>query len=248
ASAHAAGVVHRDIKPDNILVAKDGVAKVADFGLARTLDSGVSLSTTGQIMGTPDYMSPEQAQATGADGRSDIYSLGATFFFLLTARKPFQADTPLSIIMKHVSEPLRPVRELSPDVPEAVQNVVAKMMAKKAGDRFADCPTLIAALDELERGGAPVSAGDLPAATDVVLPAPSGARGLLFAAIGIGAVLVFAAIVMTMLKSRHGEGAPKPVATVKDPVVRPVDPASPSTEKEVLALYKSLDDAISWGC
>ncbi len=249
ASAHAAGVIHRDIKPDNILVSKDGAAKVADFGLARTLDSGVSLSTTGQIMGTPDYMSPEQAQAQKIDGRGDIYSLGATFYFLLCGKKPFQADTPLAIIMKHVSEPPRPLRDANPDVPVAVENVIAKMMAKKPEDRFPDCDALIAALDELERGGTPVSSSALPAAADPVQVAAQGravAGGLLFIGAGVAAVLLLAAIVVAMVKSRREPGpGPKPggpgttqagTAELAPPVNR---------EKEVLDRYRTLTESVA---
>ncbi len=247
ASAHAAGVIHRDIKPDNILVSKDGVAKVADFGLARTLDSAVSLSTTGQIMGTPDYMSPEQAQAQKIDGRGDIYSLGATFYFLLCGKKPFHADTPLAIIMKHVSEPPRPLREFNPDVPVPVENVIAKMMAKKPEDRFADCTALITALDELERGGTPVSSGSLPAvpspggASQVILPPASPTRGLVFIGAGIIAGLVLAAVVVASVKSRRGDGGPK-VPVAGQPPAGPVEPAA---EKQILDHYRLLTESVA---
>lgn len=247
ASAHAAGVIHRDIKPDNILVSKDGVAKVADFGLARTLDSAVSLSTTGQIMGTPDYMSPEQAQAQKIDGRGDIYSLGATFYFLLCGKKPFHADTPLAIIMKHVSEPPRPLREVNPDVPAAVENVISKMMAKKPEDRFADCNALITALDELERGGTPVSSGSLPAvpspggATQVVLQTASPTRGLLFIGAGIAAGLLLAAIVVASVKRRGDGGVPKPPG----PAQQAAGPVEPAAEKQVLDQYRLLTESVA---
>ncbi|MEK7470118.1 MAG: serine/threonine-protein kinase [Planctomycetota bacterium] len=251
-SAHAAGVVHRDIKPDNILIAKDGVAKVADFGLARTLDSNVSLSTTGQIMGTPDYMSPEQAQAQKIDGRSDVYSLGATFYFLLSGKKPFHADTPLAIIMKHVSEAPRPLREINAEIPAAVANVISKMMAKKPEDRFPDCAAVVAALDELERGGTPVSSGSLPSVpspgglSQVILQPESSARGLLFVGAGIAGVLLFAVIVVAMVKSRREV----PAAPARPPEATPAvgagpAPDPPTTDKKVLDLYRTLTESIA---
>ena len=251
ASAHAAGVVHRDIKPDNILIAKDGVAKVADFGLARTLDSSVSLSTTGQIMGTPDYMSPEQAQALKIDGRSDVYSLGATFYFLLSGKKPFHADTPLAIIMKHVSEAPRPLREINADIPLAVENVISKMMAKRPEDRFPDCIAVVAALDELERGGTPVSSGSLPSvpspggASQVILQPESSARGLLFAGAGIAGVLLFAAIVVAMVKSRHEVSAPKPEGNPEKIAGSGEPAAQAGSEKQVLEFYRTLTESVS---
>ncbi|MCC6742150.1 MAG: serine/threonine protein kinase [Planctomycetia bacterium] len=248
ASAHAAGVIHRDIKPDNILVAKDGVAKVADFGLARTMDSGVSLSTTGQIMGTPDYMSPEQAQAQKIDGRGDIYSLGATFYFLLSGKKPFHAETPLAIIMKHVSEPPAPLRDANPGVPQAVANVISRMMAKRPDDRFPDCPSLVAALDELERGGTPVSSGMLPSvpapggATQVVLPAASNARAFAFFGAGAAAVVLLAVVFVMVVRS--GRTGTKSPGGGPSPGNQGASAGTPAPEKQVLDLYRSLADAV----
>src|SRR4029077_4201897 len=109
-------VVHRDIKPANILLTKDGEVSVVDFGLARTADTNEGLSMPGQIVGTPFYMSPEQAQGATLDVRSDLYSLGATFYHLITGVRVFEGETALAILMKHLNELPRPPHVLCGDL------------------------------------------------------------------------------------------------------------------------------------
>lgn len=250
--AHQQGVIHRDIKPDNILVPPDGPAKVADFGLARTLDSNLSLSQTGQIMGTPDYMSPEQAQGMKTDGRSDIYSLGATFYFLLTARRPFTAETPIAVIMKHVGQPPEPVREVNPGVPESVANIVHKMLAKNPEDRFAGCGPLIAALNEAESGGTPVLATDLPRSrpvdagssgpSQIVLEAGTSSVSAFFlAGAGVAAVVLLAVIVIAMVRARN---APAP-AQKPPPGHAGNPPPAPPAAADLTQLAGDLEAALS---
>jgi serine/threonine-protein kinase len=137
-AAHAAGVVHRDVKPSNIMIATDGSVKLLDFGLARP--SGVDATTltrVGVIVGTPTYMSPEQFESRWLDARSDIYSLGVVLFELLTAKPPFVADTPLALAMLHKAEEPPSLRSLRSDLPGWIERVVLRCLQKDPDKRFA---------------------------------------------------------------------------------------------------------------
>jgi serine/threonine protein kinase len=134
--AHSRGMVHRDIKPSNILLDEDRNCLLSDFGLARMAEVFSSLTTTGMVLGTPMYMSPEQGSGTQIDHRSDIYSLGIVLYELLTGRTPYRAETPIGVIFKHIHDPLPSVRDLNPELPEAVEQVLLKALAKRPEDRF----------------------------------------------------------------------------------------------------------------
>jgi len=137
AYAHENGIIHRDIKPDNIMLTRAGVAKLADLGLARQVDAEMTaLTRTGTAMGTPYYMAPEQANdAKRADARSDIYSLGATWYHMITGKVPFDGSTPLEIWHKHLKEPIKPPATLQPGVPRNVSLLIERMMSKEPGNR-----------------------------------------------------------------------------------------------------------------
>ena len=142
--AHQRGVVHRDIKPHNVLIDDDGRVKVADFGIAR---AGASdMTETGLIMGTSQYLSPEQAQGKPVDARSDLYSIGIVLYELLTGRVPFDAESPVAVALKQVSEVPVPPRELNPEIPPALDAVVLRALEKVPAQRFADADEFIAAL------------------------------------------------------------------------------------------------------
>ena len=133
--AHEEGVIHRDVKPSNVLLDEKGNALLADFGLARIHDASVSL-TGSALLGTPAYMSPEQARGEKASPASDQYSLGVILFQLCTGELPFQAETPMAVMLKHINEPIPLARLRSPNVPEAIERVILKATAKNPAERF----------------------------------------------------------------------------------------------------------------
>jgi tRNA A-37 threonylcarbamoyl transferase component Bud32 len=129
------GIVHRDIKPENILVTRKAEVKVTDFGLSRVIGEELNLTQTGTTMGTPLYMSPEQILGEPVDPRSDLYSLGATCYHLLTGQPPFLAETAMGVGMRHLADPPKPINELRPDVPPDLAKLVHHLLAKKPADR-----------------------------------------------------------------------------------------------------------------
>src|SRR5213080_1739004 len=134
--AHRNGIIHRDVKPANMLVRRDGHLLLSDFGIAKILEGTTNLTRVGTSIGTPQYMSPEQGTGQAVDRRSDIYSLGIVFFHCLTGRVPFTADNPLTITVKHLQDPL-PVEMLRmAGIPSPIEQVVVKMAAKAPQDRY----------------------------------------------------------------------------------------------------------------
>lgn len=156
AYAHACDVVHRDVKPDNVLIDNDsGRAMVTDFGIARAADSGSRLTQTGIAVGTPAFMSPEQATGDREiDGRSDIYSLGVVGYLMLAGRLPFQANTTPAMLLKHVSETPTPLRAVRPDAPLALVEILERCLAKRPQDRWDNALQLRDALRTVQRDGA----------------------------------------------------------------------------------------------
>jgi serine/threonine protein kinase len=147
AYAHNEGMIHRDIKPANILLTRRGQAVVADFGIAQII-GGTRHTVTGAMMGTLNYMAPEQGLEGRCDARSDIYSLGIVFYEMLTRRTPFEADTPLAILMKHLNDPRPLPRQIEPSIPEPFERVVLKALAKNPADRYQSVETMARALHE----------------------------------------------------------------------------------------------------
>src|SRR5436189_3041579 len=144
--AHNNGIVHRDVKPANMLLRKDGYLLLSDFGIAKILEGTTNLTRVGTGIGTPQYMSPEQGTGQAVDRRSDIYSLGIVLFHCLAGRVPFTSDTPLSITVKHLNDPL-PVEMLRmAGIPSPIEQVVVKMAAKAPQDRYQTTDELITAL------------------------------------------------------------------------------------------------------
>src|ERR1700758_2418263 len=128
AYAHRHGVIHRDVKPGNVLITEEGTVKVTDFGIARAVNTEESLTQTGAVMGTATYFSPEQAEGQGVDARSDIYSLGVVLYEMVAGRPPFIGDTPVSVASKHVREQAPAPRQFNPSVPPDLEAIILKCM------------------------------------------------------------------------------------------------------------------------
>jgi len=156
--AHGQNMIHRDIKPDNILLTKSGIVKVADFGLAKAMDEDVSMTQSGTGLGTPLYMAPEQARdAKYVDQRSDIYALGATLYHLLTGQLPYQGDSTLELIIAKEKGKYTSAKQLRSEIPERLDLIVDKMMAKDPRHRYKDCGEVVKDLAGLGMHGQPLS-------------------------------------------------------------------------------------------
>jgi eukaryotic-like serine/threonine-protein kinase len=151
--AHRHGVVHRDVKPGNVLITSDGQVKVTDFGIARAIGSDENVTQTGLVMGTATYFSPEQAQGLGVDGRSDVYSLGVVLFEMLTGRPPFTGETPVSIAYQHVRETAPTPRSFNPNIPLTLEAIVLQAMAKQPSERYQTAQDFQADLQRWVQGG-----------------------------------------------------------------------------------------------
>ncbi len=237
--AHEMGFVHRDVKPGNVLFRANGSAVLADFGIAKAVDQKTMATQIGSSIGTPHYMSPEQARAEKVDGRSDLYSLGAMFFELLTGAPPYDADDPFTIALMHVTHPL-------PELPAELrwlQPLLAGLMAKRADERFASGEEFVLALDKLlasapeaqrlaesesaprkraaprlSRTATPTPARAGAEASTAVLSgdAPAAGSRKLVLAGGIAATVLVGVIVGWAL-TRGGDGEPQsPVTTVRN--------------------------------
>jgi serine/threonine protein kinase len=150
AEAHRLGVVHRDLKPGNIMIDREGSAKIMDFGIAKTA-AGAGLTGEGTIIGTPEYMSPEQVERKEADPRSDIYALGVILFGMVVGSPPFEGETPFSIANKHKTEPPPIPKKLLPQIPDALNKLILRCLEKDKTKRYQTADELVADLSALEQ-------------------------------------------------------------------------------------------------
>lgn len=160
AHAHAHGMIHRDVKPKNIMINTEGVVKLADMGLAReTSDVEAAKNEEGKAFGTPYYIAPEQIRGeVNIDGRADLYALGATFFHMVAGRVPYEASTPAEVMRKHIKEPLVPPDHINTSLSAGVAEVIEVMMAKKKQDRYSNMEELLVDLEAVREGRSPLRA------------------------------------------------------------------------------------------
>lgn len=244
AYAHGQGMIHRDLKPANVLIPDFDRPVLSDFGIARLLNE-TGLTASGAMIGTPAYMSPEQGRGEHGDARSDIYSLGIVFYEMLTGRPPYDADTPYAIILMHINEPLTPPHTIIGPMPEAIERIVLKCLAKEPADRFASMADLREALRSAQSAiGLQKAAGTIEAPAPTIIPpkpqpaAPSSQVNRIKPAwlIGGAALLVVGIIVALMLISRGGvsqtaaEPTAQPTQTTGAPVAQSGAPTAPAVQ------------------
>ena len=226
-AAHARHIVHRDVKPQNVLIDRDGLARVTDFGIARTLEEE-GLTADGRVLGTTDYVSPEQALGEDVTGQSDLYSLGVVLYEMLTGEVPFRGESQVAVAMRHVRETIPDVQTLRPDASAALAAVVETATAKRLDARYADDTELIADLEEvlaIETARAGRATGEATAVLRTLPPStrrriPLRARPGRWLAVASLAALTAAVIAAIVLyvgpRTHHGTGTvaqPPPPAT-----------------------------------
>ena len=241
--AHRLGVIHRDLKPQNVMIDRAGKAHIMDFGIARsTRDAGIT--GPGMIIGTPDYMSPEQLDGKEADPRSDIYAFGAVLFEMVTGEAPFEGNTPLAVALKHKTEPPRDPRSLNPQVPEAFGRLILRCLEKDPAHRYQTAEALLAELTAIE-GDLPSTRGLTPGATNAVRPAKKRlARPAAFVLLAAGVIATAAGgyfFVMARRAGGPGTGAPVTAGAYKNSIaVLPF--ADLSTAKDQAAFSSGITD------
>ena len=260
--AHRHGVVHRDLKPGNALVDEAGNLFLTDFGIAKILESASPrLTQTDAIMGTPAYISPEQAKAMPVDQRSDIYSLGIILYEMVTGRVPFVADTPLAVILKHISDPLPPPSIIRSDIPDSIEHVILKALAKEPGDRYATAAEFLdawkRALDSDKTFRYAPEKMPLPAShagTAVITPKTSPASGistgwvigcivLACLLISVGGIVVFGPQVLSLISQATETPIPPPTEVIIPPTEVPLP-----TVDTTLVLEDDFTEGVSdWG-
>src|SRR5258705_1648213 len=222
--AHARSMVHRDIKPQNVLIDTEGRAKVTDFGIARQIEQQ-GVTATGRVLGTTDYVSPEQAMGQDVDPRSDVYSLGVVLYEMLTGDVPFRAETQVGVAMKHVNEPMPDVQARRPEVSAAVASVVDRATTKDPRDRYGTVAEMVRDLEQTLEVQAARRGGTGGQATSVLAPAPASRRRLgprrRLSRVGIavaivGLALVAAAVIFGSRLDLGDNGAPSGPGTSEE--------------------------------
>jgi hypothetical protein len=230
-AAHARHIVHRDVKPQNVLIDEEGSAKVTDFGIARTLDEE-GLTADGRVLGTTDYVSPEQALGQRVTGQSDLYSVGVVLYEMLTGEVPFKGENQIAVAMKHVREAVPDVQSQRPEVSAALAAVVDTATAKHQDDRYADDAELISDLEEvlvIETARAGSATGEV---TTVLRTLPSETqRRVPFRFLHPAVMVIVALVIVSILgggaiwlahRTHHGVGKPPQPTPVAAPALSPV--------------------------
>jgi serine/threonine-protein kinase len=238
-AAHERGVIHRDIKPQNVLLTASGDLKVTDFGIARAA-SAVTNSATGAVFGTTGYVSPEQALGQPVGPAGDLYSLGVVLYEMLTGKLPFVADNAIAVCMKHVNEPPCPPKVLNPDIQEGMNALVLMLLAKHPADRYGSAMELLADLELVRDGLPPVHA--LQAATQPLGQAPHAAlrrvdvaRGRrtprILAVATVAVVALLGAFLFGLLHDGSGEGTlPRAQGFAREILAPPAKAATNNTK------------------
>lgn len=234
AYAHRKGVIHRDLKPDNILFDDNGEPFISDFGVAKFAEAAGSLTGSG-VIGTPAYMSPEQAQGGEIDGRSDVYGLGVMVYQMLTGQQPYSADTPMGVVVKHITDPVPDILKVMPDLPPELDAIIKTAMAKDKSLRYSNAIELAKALNLLAFG----EEGNLTFSTNsgiktrIGAPAQQTSR-LKMGLVAIGAVVVIAVAGFFLLRNTLF-ASNEPSATHAPTMVLTTAPSA--TEEEVLSAF-----------
>ena len=241
--AHAQGVVHRDIKAQNVLLTRDGAVKLADFGIARTIggEDGEGLTKTDMLLGSADYLSPEQADGSPVDHRADVYSLGILLYECLTGTLPFKGEGFVAVAMKHCSEPLPDPRLARRDVPDHLAAVAMHAAAKDPDDRFPDAASMVAALEGRPGGTAVFAMPPLPAEDegDTARHPRRRRRRVLAWALAVVLVAAIGVAAFAYFEPVGGDGAPPAPAAVPLTLsaVRDYDPQGDGEEQPGLRGY-----------
>lgn len=252
--AHIKGIVHRDLKPGNILFDRGGEPYVSDFGIAKMTQSQGVTVTGGAIIGTPAYMSPEQAQGEKVDGRSDVYALGVILFEMLSGQQPYQATTPMAVVVKHITDPIPHILDVRSDLPVDVERIIEKAMAKNVDERFATAGEFASALNAVAEGQraddalktAAMSTREIAQKTRIarqkmldeatVAGKPATAMASvpmgLWIGIAVVAVLLLAAVGVGGFMLFGQPASPEPTATSPAVAVSPTEEQAPSSAVE----------------
>jgi serine/threonine protein kinase/Tfp pilus assembly protein PilF len=236
AEAHRLGVIHRDIKPSNIMIDKEGNARIMDFGIARSLKSK-GITGAGMMVGTPEYMSPEQVDGGEVDQRSDIYSLGVILYEMVTGRLPFEGDTPLSVAMKHKSEAPKEPREINIQIPYDLSSVILKSMEKNKENRYQRAEELLSKLSDIEKSISTTEKA-APARMPKTVKIRESKWKSLILYVGVAVVMIFLVAGGIYLFTRRGEA-------IDAIAVLPFENANPDTEYLSDGITESLINKLS---
>ena len=257
-AAHAERLVHRDVKPQNVLIDPEGRAKVTDFGITRSLDDAEGLTATGRVLGTTDYVSPEQALGETVTEQSDVYSLGIVLFEMLTGRVPYRAESQVGVAMKHVREPMPDVQRIRPEMSAALAAVVERATAKERRNRYSSVAEMLSDLEqalaiEVARSGHPTGEATsviraLPRRSAEIMPARwrnPRLWGATLALLVIGAALIVAGILVNAEEDKQpvaGRPAPaKPPTNVELSGAGDFDPGGDGKEHDY-EVSRAIDD------